>query len=74
MAWFVIEADITARETLQEARLSFFTVLVVRELRHTPNHDEALALIDEYLQEVHAPFTWDLDLIAIERVTLSQRS
>lgn len=66
MTWFVIEADITARGTPQETRLSFFTVLVVRELRRTPAKDEALALVDDYLREVHAPFEWDLDLIAVE--------
>jgi hypothetical protein len=66
LTWFVIEADVTARETLEETRLSFFTVLVVRELRNTPSQEAALALIDDYLREVHAPFTWDLELIAVE--------
>jgi hypothetical protein len=66
LTWFVIEADVTARETLEETRLSFFTVLVVRELGDVPSEDAALVLIDDYLQEVHAPFTWDLELIAVE--------
>jgi hypothetical protein len=65
LTWFVIEADVTARETLEETRLSFFTVLVVRESRDRPTKEAALALIDDYLREVHAPFTWDLELIAV---------
>ncbi len=68
MTWFLIEADITARETPDEKRLSFFTVLVVRELRRRPNDEEAQALIDDYLTEVHAPFEWDVELIAVDPV------
>jgi len=66
LTWFIIEADITARRTPQDMRLSFFTVLVVRELRRTPSEDEALALIEDYLREVDEPFNWDLALIAVE--------
>ena len=69
MAWFVIEADITARETPRETRLSFFTVLVVRERQSVPNHREALALIDEYLLEVSAPLVWDIRIVAIDDIT-----
>jgi hypothetical protein len=68
LTWFVIEADVTAREMLEETRLSFFTVLVVRESRDAPTQEAALTLIDDYLREVHAPFTWDLELIAVETV------
>jgi hypothetical protein len=68
LTWFVIEADITAREMPEEPRLAFFTVLVVRELRQAPTPMEAVELIDDYLREVHAPFTWDLALIGIEPV------
>jgi hypothetical protein len=68
LTWFVIEADITAREMPDEPRLSFFTVLVVRELRRTPTPVEAAELVDDYLREVHAPFIWDLALIGIEAV------
>jgi hypothetical protein len=69
LAWFVVEADITARKAPQETRLSFFTVLVVRELQSRPDHRCALGLIEEYLEEVGDPTAWDLELIAVEDVT-----
>lgn len=68
MTWFLIEADITAREAPDEIRLSFFTVLIVRNLDERPSNDRALVLVDEYLREVHAPFTWDARLIAVDQV------
>jgi hypothetical protein len=66
LTWFVIEADITARESPDETRLAFFTVLVVRQLEQKPSPEEAVELVDGYLRDVHAPFEWDLSLISIE--------
>jgi hypothetical protein len=69
LAWFVIESDITARETPRETRLSFFTVLLVRERTRPPDQQEARALIDEYLREIGAPLAWDIDIVAIADIT-----
>jgi hypothetical protein len=66
LAWFVIEADITARETPDETRLAFFTVLVLRDLQQQPSPAEATELVNDYLRDVHAPFSWDLTLVSIE--------
>jgi hypothetical protein len=68
LTWFLLEADITARETPEETRLAFFTVLIVRELARMPDADEARQLVDAYLREVHAPFDWDVEVIAVEEL------
>jgi hypothetical protein len=68
LTWFLIEADVTARETPEETRLSFFTVLILRRLDTPPSAADALDLVDDYLREVHAPFSWDAQLIAVDQV------
>jgi hypothetical protein len=64
--WFLVEADITAREAPEDRRLAFFTVLVVKRMERAPTLQQAGELVDQYLREVHAPFSWETRLISIE--------
>jgi hypothetical protein len=65
--WFVIEADVSARELVEDQRLAFFTVRIVKHLDERPSDEQGVIYVAQYLQDAHIGFDWDARLVSIEK-------
>jgi hypothetical protein len=68
MKWFLVEADITVHGDVDDSRLEFFTVLIVKQLPSKPTMDRARAFTTEYLNDAHLPFEWDQKIVSVEEI------